>query len=69
MTEASCVEWALVVAVALRDALAVLRCVNAARGPDVALSAARRLRAAALDLRAWTEAEWWVQDYAMLTSL
>lgn len=51
-------EWALVVAVALRDALAVLRCANAARGPDVALPAARRLRAALLDLRAWTDAEW-----------
>ncbi|XP_026491638.2 guanine nucleotide exchange factor subunit Rich isoform X1 [Vanessa tameamea] len=57
MTEASCVEWALVVAVALRDALAVLRCVNAARGPDVSLEAALRLRAALADLRAWTDAE------------
>ncbi|XP_072943063.1 guanine nucleotide exchange factor subunit Rich [Epargyreus clarus] len=57
MTEASCVEWALVVAVALRDALAVLRCANAARAPDVALPAARRLRRALQDLRAWTDAE------------
>ncbi|CAH2089336.1 unnamed protein product [Euphydryas editha] len=57
MTEASCAEWALVVAVALRDALAVLRCVGAARGPDVSLAAARRLRAALLELRAWSDAE------------
>ncbi|CAH2262806.1 jg15224, partial [Pararge aegeria aegeria] len=57
MTEASCVEWALVVAVALRDALAVLRCANAARGPDVSLQAARRLRTALIDLHAWTDVE------------
>ncbi|XP_034835409.1 guanine nucleotide exchange factor subunit Rich isoform X2 [Maniola hyperantus] len=57
MTEASCVEWALVVAVVLRDALAVLRCANAARGPDVSLQAARRLRTALIDLHAWTDVE------------
>ncbi|CAH0724275.1 unnamed protein product, partial [Brenthis ino] len=57
MTEASCVEWALVVAVALRDALAVLRCANAARAPEVALPAALRLRNALRDLRAWADAE------------
>ncbi|CAH2042158.1 unnamed protein product, partial [Iphiclides podalirius] len=57
MTEASCVEWALVVAVALRDALAVLRTTNAARGHDVSLAAVRRLRAAVLDLCAWSDAE------------
>lgn len=53
-------EWALVVAVALRDALAVLRCTNAARAPEVALPAALRLRAALRDLRAWADAEWCV---------
>ncbi|XP_047519438.1 guanine nucleotide exchange factor subunit Rich [Pieris napi] len=56
-TEASCVEWALVVAVALRDALAVLRCTNAARAPDVSLSAAKRLRDALRDLLAWSDEE------------
>ncbi|CAG5036158.1 unnamed protein product [Parnassius apollo] len=60
MTEASCVEWALVVAVALRDALAVLRTTNAARGHDVSLGAVRRLRAAVLQLCAWSDAEWYV---------
>ncbi|KAL4704247.1 hypothetical protein ACJJTC_016265 [Scirpophaga incertulas] len=53
LTEASCVEWAVVVAVALRDALAVLRCCNAARSHDVALPAVRRLRAALRALLAW----------------
>ncbi|CAG4987008.1 unnamed protein product [Colias eurytheme] len=55
MTEACCVEWALVVAVALRDALAVLRCANAARAHDVSLPAARRLRNALADLTRWAD--------------
>ncbi|XP_026741038.1 guanine nucleotide exchange factor subunit Rich [Trichoplusia ni] len=57
MTEASCVEWALVVAVVLRDALAVLRTTNAARGADVSLPAVRRLRQALQDICAWTDAD------------
>ncbi|CAG9795842.1 unnamed protein product [Diatraea saccharalis] len=57
MTEASCVEWAALIAVVLRDALAVLRCCNAARSHDVALPAVRRLRAALQQLAAWTDAE------------
>lgn len=60
MTEASCVEWAVVVAVVLRDALAVLRTTNAARGNDVSLDAVRRLRRALQDICAWTDAEWYV---------
>ncbi|XP_013137307.1 PREDICTED: guanine nucleotide exchange factor subunit Rich [Papilio polytes] len=57
MTEASCVEWALVVAVALKDALAVLRTANAARAHDVSAAAVRRLRTAIIDLCAWSDAE------------
>ncbi|KAJ8717115.1 hypothetical protein PYW08_005514 [Mythimna loreyi] len=57
MTEASCVEWALIVAVVLRDALAVLRTTNAARGSDVSLDAVRRLRRTLQDICAWTDAE------------
>ncbi|XP_052755748.1 guanine nucleotide exchange factor subunit Rich [Galleria mellonella] len=57
MTEASCVEWALVLAVALRDALAVLRTTNAARAHDVSLDAVRRLRRALRDLAAWADHE------------
>lgn len=58
MNEASCVEWALVLAVVLRDALAVLRTTNAARAQDVSLPAVKRLRAALQDICAWTDAEW-----------
>ncbi|CAB3257177.1 unnamed protein product [Arctia plantaginis] len=57
MTEASCVEWAVVIAVVLRDALAVLRTTNAARGNDVSLDAVRRLRRTLQDICSWTDAE------------
>lgn len=60
MTEASCVEWAVIVAVVLRDALAVLRTTNAARGNDVSVDAVRRLRRTLQDICAWTDAEWYV---------
>lgn len=58
MTEASCVEWALVLAVLLRDALAVLRTTHAARASDVTVDALKRLRRALQDICAWTDAEW-----------
>ncbi|OWR42310.1 hypothetical protein KGM_210461 [Danaus plexippus plexippus] len=57
MMEASCVEWALVLSVALRDALAVLRCTNAARGADVSPAAAARLRDAHVQLRMWADTD------------
>lgn len=60
MTEASCVEWAVVIAVVLRDALAVLRTTNAARGNEVSLDAVRRLRRTLQDICSWTDAEWYV---------
>lgn len=58
MTEASCVEWAVMIAIVLRDALAVLRTTNAARAGDVSIDAARRLRRTLQDICAWTEVEW-----------
>ncbi|XP_048483589.1 guanine nucleotide exchange factor subunit Rich [Plutella xylostella] len=57
MTEASCLEWALVLAIILRDAMAVLRTTNAARSADVTAEAVRRLRKALQDVCAWTDCE------------
>lgn len=58
MTEASCLEWALVLAIILRDAMAVLRTTNAARSTDITVDAVRRLRKALQDVCAWTDCEW-----------
>lgn len=57
MTEATCVEWALVLAVILKDAMAVLRTTNAARSNDVSLEAVKRLRKAMQDISAWVDCE------------
>ena len=43
MVEASCLEWAAVAAIVLRDAMAIIRIVNAARSAPDAPAVVRRL--------------------------
>lgn len=56
--EAGCLEWSVVVAVLLRDALAVLRVVTLARAPDVPAQVIIRLTAGLQDLLHFTNTEW-----------
>lgn len=56
--EASCLEWSLIISVLLRDAMAVLRTVNAAKSPDQSIEAVSRLRQGLLLLQYWTNTEW-----------
>lgn len=56
--EASCLEWSVIVAVLLHDAMAVFRAVNSARSPDQTLSAVQRLRDGILALLQWTNTQW-----------
>lgn len=56
--EASCLEWSLLVSVLLRDAMAVLRTVNAARSPDQPTEAVKRLRDGLQMLFYWIHTEW-----------
>lgn len=53
-------EWSVVVAVVLRDALAVLRVVTLARAPDVPAQVINRLTAGLQDLLLFTTTEWLV---------
>jgi hypothetical protein len=55
--EASCLEWSLIISVLLRDAMAVLRTVNAAKSPDQSIEAISRLRQGLLLLQYWTTTE------------
>ncbi|EFA06481.2 guanine nucleotide exchange factor subunit Rich [Tribolium castaneum] len=55
--EASCLEWSLIISVLLRDAMAVLRTVNAAKSPDQSIEAVSRLRQGLLLLQYWTNTE------------
>ncbi|XP_030754447.1 guanine nucleotide exchange factor subunit Rich isoform X2 [Sitophilus oryzae] len=55
--EASCLEWSLLISVLLRDAMAVLRTVNAAKSPDQSIEIVSRLRQGLLILNYWTNTE------------
>ena len=52
MLEAGCLEWAALVATVLRDAMAVIRIVNAARSASEAALVVRRLHCGFLQLEA-----------------
>lgn len=64
--EASCLEWSLLISVLLRDAMAVLRTVNAAKSPDQSIEAVSRLRQGLLILSYWTNSEWLVFTFKQL---
>ncbi|XP_042872511.1 guanine nucleotide exchange factor subunit Rich-like isoform X2 [Penaeus japonicus] len=57
LLEAGCLEWSVVVAVVLRDALAVLRVVTLARAPDVPAQVITRLTTGLQDLLHFTNTE------------
>ncbi|ERL90008.1 hypothetical protein D910_07366, partial [Dendroctonus ponderosae] len=59
--EASCLEWSLLIAVLLRDAMAVLRTVNAAKSHEHSIESVSRLKQGLLILNYWTTTEWYVQ--------
>lgn len=55
--EAGCLEWALIIAVVLRDALAVVRTVNTASMTDTPLEIVGRMREGLSYLELWAETE------------
>lgn len=58
--EASCLEWSLIISILLRDAMAVLRTVNAAKSLDQSIEAVSRLKQGLQLLHYWTNTEWFV---------
>ena len=58
VTEAGCLEWALVLAVLLRDAMAVVRTAAAARAPTQSYAAVLRLLNIINTLAAWSSTQW-----------
>lgn len=56
--EAGCLEWTLLISFLLRDALAVLRTVNAAKSTDQSIDAITRLKQGMQFLHYWTHTEW-----------
>lgn len=57
MLEAGCLEWALIVAVVLRDSLAVIRTVNTASMTDTPLDMVARMREGLSYLELWADTE------------
>ncbi|XP_026289117.1 guanine nucleotide exchange factor subunit Rich isoform X1 [Frankliniella occidentalis] len=57
MTEAGCLEWALILAILLHDALAVVRTTAAARAPSQSYSCVLRLRDTITTLTSWSNTE------------
>ncbi|CAL4135859.1 unnamed protein product, partial [Meganyctiphanes norvegica] len=57
LLEAGCLEWSVVIAMVLRDALAVLRVVNLARSPDVPGQVISRLTQGLRDAHHFTNME------------
>ena len=60
MLEAGCLEWALIIAVVLRDSLAVIRTVNTASMTDTPLDMVARMREGLSYLELWADTEWLV---------
>ncbi|XP_070196078.1 guanine nucleotide exchange factor subunit RIC1-like [Littorina saxatilis] len=57
MLEAGCLEWALIVAVVLRDSLAVIRTVNTASMTDTPLDMVARMREGLSYLELWADTQ------------
>ena len=58
MTEAGCLEWALILAILLHDAMAVVRTTAAARAPSQSYTCVLRLRDTVTTLTSWSNTEW-----------
>ena len=58
MLEAGCLEWSLLIAIVLRDAMAVVRTVNTASLTDTPIEIAGRMREGISFLELWAETEW-----------
>ena len=60
MLEAGCLEWALLLAIVLRDAMAVVRTINTASLTDTPLEIVARMREGLSFIELWATTEWLV---------
>ena len=56
--EAGCLEWGLILAVVLRDAMSVVRVVNTASLMDTPLEVVARMREGLSFVQMWADTEW-----------
>ena len=60
MLEACCLEWGLLLAIILRDAMAVIRTVNTASLTETPIEIVGRMREGISYLELWADTEWYV---------
>ena len=58
MLEAGCLEWALIISIVLRDAMAVVRTVNTASLTETPIDIVGRMREGLSFLELWADTEW-----------
>ena len=56
--EASCLEWAAIISLVLRDASLFLRVVNQACLPDTMVEVVLRLRNGLVEFETWSNSDW-----------
>lgn len=61
MLEAGCLEWALIIAVVLRDIMAVDRTVNTASLTETPMEIVGRMREGLSYIELWADTEWCVR--------
>jgi len=59
--EAGCLEWALLIAIVLRDTMATVRTVNTASMTDTPIEIVGRMREGLSFLELWADTEWSVR--------
>ena len=66
LLEAGCLDWSLLIAIVLRDAMAVIRVVNLAKQPDQLPDALHHLRGGMASIEQWAEKEWYISNIILL---
>jgi hypothetical protein len=59
MIEAGCLEWALLLAIVLRDNVSVIHVVNIASMTDTSIETVARMREGLSFLELWADTEWY----------
>lgn len=69
MMESTCLEWAVLISIILRDAMAVIRIVNAAKASDVPQDSTNRLKEGLASLERWADREWYTTCNDLITKV
>ena len=68
MLEACCLEWGLLLAIILRDAMAVIHTVNTASLTETPIEIVGRMREGISYLELWADTEWYAQKVFHLST-